>query len=636
MLPLVSKDCYLKQFANSPESQFLSKKYDLGDEVLNRHSFYINLTDYFSPLFNIEESNLVKLSGASYLYFKALIHFDKIADNDENEGSLPDLIVIFQESIRILSGLFPDKEFWENLYNSFRVFVETNKLEKTLLIEPEINESLFIKIAKNKSIMTHAMVDALTILGKNKKHEVQLKSLLAHIHIAFQIRDDIDDFKKDKDNKQFTLAIFKVENYIKKNGLNYVSTNDLYKVLYGSGISVSLIELAIEHYQVANSIVKDLNLIELETFIENEIEDCKCQIKEINLIKRKSIDCNKRSNEPLFNKITLSEKAILTSLKSTLLLFDKEQKSNGWNDFITSAGISTGWATFFICLNLFEADEIEIVKDYLADNKKNIYAYNESLIQDCDSLSFRINADLKLSKNTDKQLLALWKSYEHNGQWSTYKYDEKLVKYLKLENENDIKGWTSKHDCVSSYAAFVLSENNIDKSLLNKTINSLVNKFKVEHGLLSYWWTSSLYSLYFFLRALMNIKYEIGFIQNIIEDKIIQQQNKDGSWKDEFNQKSVFYTAMITHLLILNDFNKYEEYISNGISFLLKSQKRDGSYETIPILKIPAPDISELKRIKHWRKGSLGTNTIVDDHKRLFTSSMVYKTMKCYYIQLWG
>lgn len=596
---------------------------------LNRHSFYFKLNDFFSILFNIDNDKLTKLSGASYFYFKTIIIFDKILDNDSQNNISFNFLLQYQESVRILEKLFPENDFWDKLYSYFDILQMTYKKEKAIKFENVKNEKIFYEIAKNKSVLAYSMIDALVILGEDNIYEERLKTILNFIHLAFQIRDDIDDFKHDLDSNQITLPIYRVENYIKSNNIESNSSKRNHNILYGSGIASKLINEAIVYYKKAQLLADSLSMEELVAFLKIEINDCISQLEEIEIIRIKSIQANSKSNERLFSQVKCSKTFILKSLESSYSFFKCNIGLNGWADFITSAGISTGWAQYFVCSNLIEASETELVMKYLNTNPATLDSFNDKTISDSDTIAFKLDILIGLGYDVE-QLKLEWLTYCDNGKWSTYLPDESFLEYLKISNIEQMSGWTTYHKCISSFSAYLLGKHNIYPKLLNQTLQNLFQNNKNPYLIDSYWWTSPIYSTYYTVMCLIMTNQKAKFdIEKSIE-YLYSLKNNDGSWNDEFGNVSVFYTTMVIHILLTYNYDYYKTDINLGIEYLLSQQMNDGSWCTIPKLKIPSPNVTDPFLIKKWNRGSLGTNTIVDDHNRFFTTSFVYKVLKSY------
>jgi hypothetical protein len=111
--------------------------------------------------------------------------------------------------------------------------------------------------------------------------------------------------------------------------------------------------------------------------------------------------------------------------------------------------------------------------------------------------------------------------------------------------------------------------------------------------------------------------------------KIFNEVNNDQiNMLKKFQHKNGGWCTYIDETTLRNyDNDKYAHQVELGIKFLLNNQKTDGSWKSGRILTIPQTDIIDNEQIQKWRKSSFGVNIIVDDHKRIFTTVTVLKTL---------
>lgn len=84
---------------------------------------------------------------------------------------------------------------------------------------------LFQKIAKGKSAICLNAVYAIQVLADDRNYEDILIELVNEIHIAFQLLDDIDDFKKDILEKQWTYPQHLLEQFFVQNNIQEVDNS---------------------------------------------------------------------------------------------------------------------------------------------------------------------------------------------------------------------------------------------------------------------------------------------------------------------------------------------------------------------------------------------------------------------------
>jgi len=637
---------YLQKYIDTTDLPIAFKAVLLDKSIINRHNFYINLTKYFKPNFNeIPTTNLIKLTGSSYLYFKFLLFVDDIIDKDldTNESiKIFHFIECFEQAMKDLSCLFPmDSPFWNSFQKcKFQLF-KTVKLEKQLSYNSSWDDTTFEEIAIGKSAVCYAIIHAMEVLNQNPcDHKNELISCLENIHIAFQYRDDIDDFLSDLKEKQPSYAQFLVKRFLKEHNLGYSNPKLIYNALFVSRIAESIILKSIDYYLEALFIAKQYKLDELQLFLQEEIKDCQHQIKEINLILKKTKQISTKSNvlKNPFIYTLVNQELINCSQEAESYLFQNLNEDKFWEDFVTTAGTSTLWTTAYVGLNLLEANLKRESLIPIAEKLKNIDAslasYNNSIFQDGDSTNFLVGFTNAFFEHTNNSLIENWLQYQApNGGWRTYNNAKSLAKRLEIKSEKDVKGWISPKPCVSAVAAYVLASMKGEETQesLRKTLDYLITQIDRNGFIPAYWWTSPVYSTCYTIRAIKKInssnyrKESTRLIQ-----WLIKEQHIDGYWIDDFMEKSTYYTALALITLMEQDFDVYSNNIQKGIKWILKNQMEDGSWLPTKKLKIPAPNVENPLEVTTWRKSSLGTNIIVEDHNRVFTTSTVVNALKNY------
>jgi hypothetical protein len=561
---------------------------------------------------------------------------DKQIKNEE----LPNLLVyidLFEKSIKDLSTLFEEHSaFWVKfnaLKNEYKSYVLTEKINNKK--QDFFEQYKFEELAHGKSIMCQAVISALEILDSNSTHSQALQEIIKNIHIAFQYRDDIDDFNRDVQNEQWTYAQFRVSQFLQNESIT-LETKYLKNALFVSGLAEEFLTRANSVYQIACDISKDLGLSILNDFLHKEIQGCKNQIDEINIIIQKSQSILEKSNTPLFGISQKANKSVInkSASKAFEFLTTNRNEQGYWTDFATSAGHSTMWVTGFVVSNLSEAGFIKSfnTSKTLAYIQKNKFqtGYSETTLSDCDTAAFSIAAHKSFELNIEREVLNDWFSYQkENGGWTTYKPSIELVNFIGAESSDSITAWTNPQKCVSSYAFYLLAKYNFDKTRLLRTHNYLKTDINKNGFVSSYWWTSPIYATTY---TLLGLK-EMGFSETKdfkkLETYIHSSQISNGSWIDDFGVESSFYTSLALLSLLKTNPKKHKKAIEQGINWLLANQFNDGSFKVEHILRIPASNIGENDFDKiNWKRGSLGLNVLVDDHNRLFTSSIALNTIK--------
>jgi|APTNR8051073442_1049403.scaffolds.fasta_scaffold02131_6 squalene-hopene/tetraprenyl-beta-curcumene cyclase len=603
-----------------------------GNQLNKKHKFYINLVRYYSPAFqNTDNNKLDELSDTAYLYFRSLLLIDSIMDNHSNgkENQLLLFLPIFEEAMKKLSWLFnEDSAFWNKFNFRKKEYFEAFVIEKKIHLNYQISEAQFEKIASAKSSVCYSIIDALCELLDKTFDDSSLIRSLKHIHTAFQYLDDTDDFKQDLDIGQRTYAQCLVENEITKRGITQTGKTFKHKFLFTSGIAEHLISNAITNLNEAKKIATHYKLNELSDFLNSEIALCQNQIYEINLLIEKSLTKSKKS------KTLVSKNELPVAITSAIIYLEKSINDKGlFEDFMTSAGKSMTWATAYAGVNLVDIPEannkiLPLIKSSLINSGRG--AYNETIIEDSDSLSFLIWFLKSSDTNPTNSIVTSWLNYmDDNGGWSTYKNEILLRERLKLESDITLKGWISPVQCVSAVALNVLTLFPELSHQFHRTSEFLLKRIDNEMFWKSYWWSSDIYATSFTIIAFTKNKNLERYAEAGCQ-WLVNTQNENGSWNTHNNQENAFYTALACNALMKYDYNKYTLPIKKAVFWLVNSQTDDGSWISGRILRIPATDVVEPEKVKKWRNSSFGVNIIVDDHNRIFTTTTVVNALNTY------
>ncbi len=480
------------------------------------------------------------------------------------------------------------------------------------------------------------LIDALESLQNQGLYQDNklLKSFLKHLHIAFQYQDDLDDFKTDRLNNQRSYAQFLVEQRVKENGLleAITSTDMLYKYLFVSGIASGLLKSSCENLGICIVIANQLNLKSLIDFTQQEFDQCTGKLNEVELLVEKTKIKIQKSNVRRIQNISLNGISIDSALSESISYLERNvSKEMLWTDFMTTAGTSKYWVTFYIAYQLADAGVNLPILDELSQrisNSQFVGSYNETIPEDGDTLNFMIGFVKTYNSATSPKRLKNWLKYmESGGGWVTYKEEAELRTRLKLNSEISLNGWLTPKVCVSATACKMLSlfegYNNERKS----TENYLLANQTDEGYWNSYWWTSPIYATSWAIRSLSD-KSEHEVPCSRACNWLLEVQLECGAWINPFtNEPSTFYTALaVKGLLAFKPKNNLEA-LQKATNWLMCQQTSDGSWQTSRILAIPATNIQEPSKVLDWRKSSFGVNIVVDDHNRVFTTSTILNAL---------
>jgi hypothetical protein len=396
-----------------------------------------------------------------FLFLLSFDDFLDIAENSDKRQKFLNLLTGLEQcenAIRQLAVLYPTPTtFWVSFQTCKQAYFRAIILEKEFSAkQADFSESSFQEIAKGKSAVCLNTVYALAILGDEDSHNELLLDCINELHIALQYIDDIDDFRKDTIEKQWTYPQFLLKQYFQTQQIDWQNTDLKVKHKYPflSGIAQNCLEKATQHYQNAQKIVNELSLIDFSTYLNKQITTLKDRCVEIGFLLAKTKIKAQKSQIFLLNN-TLTN----ALLKSKNYLLDNIEVDNTWTDFMTSAG--TAWITGYVAMMLAEFEPnlpiLQTLSKQIIDSPQKFLSYNEGVLQDFDSTNF-ILGFLSTMRLETLDIIPVWLLFmQDNGGWATYKDEHTLRLLLHLPNDGVVSGWLYPQICVSAVAANVLS-----------------------------------------------------------------------------------------------------------------------------------------------------------------------------------
>lgn len=270
------------------------KSINIG-EAPKEHFLYLNLINFIAPLYpKVNQKDLEISTKVTYDYFCFILSLDDYFDlstsceKDEKIINLFNRIENCENSIRSLSLLFDyESLFWKIFKENKKTYLNTLLLEKSISkTEVEFSEELFLKIAKGKSSVCLNVIQALACLGEDKKFSCDLVDCINELHVALQYIDDIDDFKKDLKENQWTYPHSFLKKHLSSKSIEWseIDLDTKFKYLFISDTATIFLNRAVSHYK--NSIIsaKELGLDEFVIFVNNQILKTEDRIRKINFL----------------------------------------------------------------------------------------------------------------------------------------------------------------------------------------------------------------------------------------------------------------------------------------------------------------------------------------------------------------
>jgi squalene cyclase len=315
-----------------------------------------------------------------------------------------------------------------------------------------------------------------------------------------------------------------------------------------------------------------------------------------------------------------------------------------WRDFETLAGSSSDWVSGFVLRALSISHNpgdvsARAVSSLTSRQRQNGgWSYNRVVPTDCDSTSWVL---LAISPSfhqgaspIQKGVQYLWKHQDRtSGGFATYCPWDRVHEFIGVTSLDVMSGWFSPHICVTGVAVQSLlemgapaSDEGIQKAAIYITAE------RNARGLWdSYWWKGYAYGTYQALKALSLCKALTAEIAENAANSLLSDQRYDGGWNDWSGIESeVFGTAFALSSLLLLQNDRALPSVERGMQWLVGQQRSDGSFPTAPMLKIPPPMVKDPAAVRRWRKDGMGTGVMIEDKRRIFTTSAALQVLSLF------
>ena len=614
-----------KEYINTLHISKKNKEFLLDEKMLDDNPvYYQHYPSLFANSFLLKENELKMLNIAGYLYYLATLFTDNLIDK-KDLSKLPIITICQEESIKILTSIYGVKNSFWNLWNNRK-----DEYFKAILLEKKLSKQKYVSIedyeilSDQKSAFGKVAIDCLYSID-NQNPEIYEKLILSHKYfsVAFQINDDIQDFKEDMLSGQFNWAVY----LLRQQKIDNQDPIILEKHLYIKGISKVMYKQGIDYCNKSLKIIENIKIPKWEKVLNDTKRRFITGISEIdNYLEILTADIN-------LSKVKKNENNIAkTILLASSFIKSNQNKDGSWHEYINQGGISNTWSTAFIVSKLSDSillrkllkKQITKALVFIATNSiSSLWGYNTTWIEDSDTTNFVLLSYFLNNKKIENQSLINWNKFQNiNGAFRTYSDKKKLINALDDKNIFDVNGWLYSHNCVSAVSFYFLAKLNQD----GETFISLKKYFEniFNTNIVSYWWTSETYTLYYLAKVyhLINEKDKLNFIIN----KIKLSQNDNGSFSDKYGE-NMFYTGLALEILLLQNIKSLE--IDRTINFILTNQYTDGSWDNSNALQVPNSEDLIPKDII-FQIATYGMNVRAKEFNRLFSTTAILQSLSIY------
>ncbi len=619
------------------KSFVLDKKF-----LADNPDYYLYYPYLFSSAFDVpDDTDLLSIAG--FLYYKSIIFFDEILDQgrfDSNKFFLANICQ--EEAVKILASMFDlSSPFWKSWNKRRQEYLQALAIDKGKGEVQSFED--FEQLADFKAAFGKVAIDALHERSVTKNEPLYHALLQSHkyYYSAFQLLDDLTDFKEDSKIRQFNMAAYELKQELTRRGVDYNNhtIDDLNKYLYLYGVGERLIDKSVEYLAKAEETVSGFPLDKWKTEIRKLNNTAVTRKLNIQAYTR-----HLKARLRLSGNVNQKKNELRTVLELGVQFIAGSQNVDGsWHECYNDAGHSDSWATAFMLSFLCQS----AVKEHLpasvpdkalafleASATNQMWGYNNSWIPDADSTTFVLITQQLKNNRPDALALEKWKSFQNaDGGYATYNDAADLISSLNNSHITNVSGWMASHVCVSSAALYLMSMAGLHSAEYNKLKSYLLHSQGLDGLWSSYWWTSPIYATSFVIKSslapdISGLREAAGYGTHAM----MALQHESGCFGDDYNPESAFYTALVVDAICENEnlFQQWKPAIAKAASWLQSHQMEDGSWKETPAMRMPSPDVMNPKDVEQWKENTRGVNIRVSEFNRLFSTSVTVAALAKY------
>lgn len=248
----------------------LVEKYSFPKNILKRKTLNIKFpTDTFSDIFpNIDNNVLDQIEYASTIYGWSILIIDNLLDNLSypREKLKDDILlvpILREHALQVMYSIFPsNSDYWKffNKYNhEYTISCRKEYINHYNKITEYSSDDM-------KSIMTglpaliKALPTAMAFLTKKLQYISFIEESINYFHIAVNLKDDVDDWKNDFKNKEYSYLLTTVINkYNISDTIDSISVEDIGKRIFISGIVGEMFNLSLTYFDRSLNAIKELD-----------------------------------------------------------------------------------------------------------------------------------------------------------------------------------------------------------------------------------------------------------------------------------------------------------------------------------------------------------------------------------------
>lgn len=579
---------------------------------------YVGLFQAYFP--SVDSSHYRPLNKAAYYHYHSLLLLDDLLDNNSNAN----LFVkdrLQECSVRLLAGVFGTySPFWGHWNKRNQGVFEAIQLDHKLMRSTTVKFEEYRELADLKSSAGLLAIDCLSTLDSQKNPALYQALIESHkcFSTAFQLYDDIKDFKDDWKNSQFNWAVYLFKSVSEDDDECDLDLNQ--KSFYLDGTAGKLFDLCSEQLDKAIKV--------LPKEVDSQWTRVCFKMKEEMIRYRDHVQAYLMClNKKQIHMNQMVSHLRLPDLKGThdrslqrAWCYMQRSFSRGWGDLphwmwlSSNDGFSSGdkvkkgevfqMTMVWECIS-FVVDPSDTEWRHLLENewrhilslktkgKDGVWAYFSDvpeLADDIDDLAQVIqfmrllNKEDKIEKYCSSAIeVVLEQRSIQEGVWETWIVPVRNRNPLQEKQEwLNTRMWGRGPDLevVANFAYSLYSWRPLHyMDLVKKSVGFLVANQKPEGYWSSRWYIGKLYGTYQCVRIVQLMSPEQMLSLRNAQRFTLSMQNSDGGFSNEIEQPSDPLSTAFAILVLRIVGLESKEVFAKAKAYLAKNQNKDGSWD---------------------------------------------------------
>lgn len=343
----------------------------------------------------------------------------------------------------------------------------------------------------------------------------------------------------------------------------------------------------------------------------------------------------------------LSSVRLATAVERGIGYVADHRDANGlWRDFETFAGCAVDWVSGFIVTSLGGVPEAREMCERAAQallprqRRSGGWGYHEGIPEDADSTAWVLralaHAPFKPPHAVQSARSFLAGHQLPRGAFTTFMALDAIGAVIGERDRAALVGWNAPHSCVTANVVLALLESGSRRSAarIGAALDYLIGEHDGTALWSSYWWNGPAYATYHVGLALA-IAGRLGNGRaRTMGEGLRAARNADDGWGDgpagPVVASHAFATAHgLLATMLVPPGSDLDGTVAAASAWLLHCQNADGSWPSVPILRIPDAHVTS-PRDATSRAPRPGTGLVVADQHRLFTTAAAVHALHAY------